>query len=103
MNHIGELTEKWVTASYAGAANHDMYSHRMRVDLFLEFLGMTDTEFIETYKRSKDRVEWAKQMGLKVIAYYNNRVSQGFATNTVRAEVSSIKAIQSQSCLLLLL
>jgi site-specific recombinase XerD len=91
-SHIGEITEKWVTASYAGASNHDLYSHKFRVDMFLEFLNMTDQEFIETYKRSKDRVEWSKQMGMKVIAYYNNRVSHGYATNTVRAEVSSIRA-----------
>lgn len=92
MNHISELTEKWVAASYAGASNHDIYSHKFRVDMFLEYLGMTDKDFIESHKRSKDRMEWAKQTGLKVVAYYSNRVSQGLSTNTVRAEVSSIRA-----------
>ena len=60
--------------------------------MFLEFLGMTDAEFIEGYKRSKDRLEWAKQTGLKVVAYYNKRLSEGRATNSARTESSTVRA-----------
>jgi hypothetical protein len=92
MTQIGEITDNWINASYANASSHDKWSHRNRINLFLEFLGMTDTEFLEGYKRSKDRAEWSKQIGLKVVAFYNKRLIEGYATNTVRAEVSSVRA-----------
>jgi hypothetical protein len=68
---------------------------------FLTFIGMTDAEFLEGYKRSKDRLEWAKQTGQKVVAFYNDRTSykaertehpEPYMTNTVRAEVSMVRA-----------
>lgn len=103
MNNIGEITEQWISASYANASNHDKYSHRNRANLFLEFLGLTDAEFIEAYKRAKDRLEWSRQMGLKAVAYYNMRLTKGLATNTVRAEVSSIRAFCRDNAASLLL
>ena len=91
-NKIGSITENWVNTSYANASAQTKWKYKNRMNMFLEFLGVTDAEFIEGYKRVKDRHEWAKQMGLKAVAYYNKRVSEGYATNTVRAEVSSVRA-----------
>jgi len=91
-NFIGSITENWVKTSYGNASAQTKWKYKNRVNTFLEFLGMKDAEFIESYKRAKDRHEWAKQMGLKAVEYYNKRVSEGYATNTVRAEVSSVRA-----------
>ncbi|MFB3888285.1 MAG: hypothetical protein ACE14S_02265 [Candidatus Bathyarchaeia archaeon] len=89
---IGKLTEDWVKASYPNAKTQDAWKYQDRMNNFLEFIGLTDAELIESYKRSKDRVEWSKQIGQKVIAYYNHRVQEGKATNTARAEVSTVRA-----------
>ena len=59
MNRIGEITEQWVTTSYPNVSNHDIWSHKSRVNDFLEFLGLTDVEFMENYKRAKDKLEWS--------------------------------------------
>jgi hypothetical protein len=91
-NQIGSITENWVETSYANASAQTKWKYKNRVNMFLEFLGMTDTEFIESYRRAKHRHEWAKKTGQKAITFYNKRVSEGYATNTVRAEVSSVRA-----------
>ena len=62
------------------------------MNMFFEFLGINDSEFIEGYKRSKDKLEWSKQVGLKVIAYYNKRIAEGKATNSARSETRTIRA-----------
>jgi len=86
-NQIGAITENWVKASYANASTQSKWKYKDRMNAFLEFLCVTDAEFIESYKRASDRLEWAKKTGQKAIAFYNKRVSEGYATNTVRAEV----------------
>ena len=91
-NRIGTITEQWVKDSYANADAQSTWKYKDRMNTFLEFMGLTDVEFIESYKRAKDRLEWAKQIGNKVIAFYNDRVQKGYATNTVRAEVSTVRA-----------
>jgi hypothetical protein len=100
---IGSITKQWIKTSYANASTQSKWKYKDRMNMFLEFLGLTDAEFIETYKRAKDRVEWAKSMGLKAVAYYNDRVSKGYATNTVRAEVSTVRAFCRDNCTTLLI
>ena len=100
---IGTITEQWVKESYKNASVQTAWKYRDRMNMFLEFMGLTDSEFIEGYKRAKDRHEWAKQMGLKAIAYYNDRISKGYATNTVRAEVSTIRAFCRDNCTTLII
>jgi hypothetical protein len=73
------------------------------MNTFSEFLGMRDSGFIESYKRAKDQHEWAKQTGTKVIAFYNKRLNQGYATNTAPAEVSTARAFCRDNCITLLL
>jgi site-specific recombinase XerD len=92
MDKITAITENWIKASYSNATVQDIWKYKNRMNDFLEFAGLTDSEFLEGYKRSKDRVEWSKQIGLKVVAFYNKRVQEGYATNTARAEVSTIRA-----------
>jgi len=53
---------------------------------------------MEAYKRTKDRHEWARKTGFKVVAFYNYRIKKGYATNTVRAEVSTIRAFCRDNC-----
>lgn len=101
-NCITEITEKWVKASYPKASTVDSWKYKDRLNSFLEFLSMTDKEFIETYRRAKDRIEWSRKIGFKVVAYYNERVRSGKATNTARAEVSTVRAFCRDNCTTLL-
>jgi hypothetical protein len=100
---IGTITEEWVKASYPKAKAQDTWKYQDRMNRFLEFIDLTDTELIESYKRAKDRIEWAKQIGQKVVAFYNDRVSKGYATNTARAEVSTVRAFCRDNATTLLL
>lgn len=95
---IGAITKQWVKASYSNADAQSAWKYKDRMNEFLGFLGLTDSEFVEGYKRAKDRLEWAKQMGLKAVAFYNSRVQKGYATNTVRAEVSTVRAFCRDNC-----
>lgn len=92
MDRITAITENWVKASYSTASTQDIWKYKNRMNDFLDFIGLSDAEFLEGYKRAKDRLEWAKQIGFKLVAFYNDRVSKGYATNTVRAEVSTVRA-----------
>ena len=92
MGKIGKMTDDWINASYPKSSHQSIWKFRNRLNLFLEYAGLTDAELIESYKRSKDRQEWAKQIGLKVVDYYKDRVSKGYSTNTVRTEVSTVRA-----------
>jgi len=100
---IGKITEEWVKASYSNADVVSAWKYKDRMNTFLEFLGMNDSEFVEGYKRAKDRNEWAKSIGLKAVAFYNERIRQDYATNTARAEVSTIRAFCRDNCTTLLL
>ena len=66
---ISSITENWVNTAYANATAQTKWKYKNRMNMFLEFLGLTDVEFIESYKRAKDRHEWAKSMGLKAVEY----------------------------------
>jgi hypothetical protein len=89
---IGTITEDWVKASYPKSKATDSWKYKDRMNRFLEFIDTTDAELVESYKRAKDRVEWSKQFGQKALAFYNSRVQEGMATNTARAEVSTVRA-----------
>jgi hypothetical protein len=102
-NQIGAITEQWVKDSYPKADAQSAWKYKDRMNRFLEFIGLTDAELIESYKRAKDRVEWAKSIGQKAIAFYNDRVAKGYATNTVRAEVSTVRAFCRDNATTLLL
>lgn len=91
-NNLTSLTEDWVKNSYPRATAQTAWKYKDRLNGFLEFIGLTDAEFLESYKRAKDRHNWAKQIGLKTVAYYNKMISDGYATNTARSEVSSVRA-----------
>jgi hypothetical protein len=112
MKFIGDLTEQWIKTSYPSASTQDKWNYHNRMNMFLEYLGLTDSEFIEGYKRAKDRLEWSKQIGLKLVAFYKWRTSKDpkrtehpepYATNTVRAEVSSVRAFCRDNCTTLIL
>lgn len=103
MNKITSITENWIAASYSTASAQDAWKYKNRMNDFLEFMDLTDAELLEGYKRAKDRLEWSKQIGLKVVAFYNKRVNEGYATNTVRAEVSTVRAFCRDNATTLLL
>lgn len=100
---VGEITEQWVKASYPKANAHDARNYANKLNTFFEFLSLTDDEFIEGYKRAKDRLEWAKQTGVKLVAFYNERIAKGKATNTARAEVSMVRAFCRDNATVLIL
>jgi len=56
---IGKLTDDWITASYATATKPVVWKLHNVMNDFLEFVGLTDSEFIETYKRAADKLEWS--------------------------------------------
>jgi len=103
MKWITDLTAQWIKDSYPNADAQATWKSKNTMNTFLEFLGMTDKEFVEGYKRAKDRNEWAKETGKKAIAFYNDRVQKGYATNTVRAEVSTVRAFCRDNCTTLIL
>jgi site-specific recombinase XerD len=91
-DNITDLTEKWVKSSYPNASVMDSWKYKDRMNNFLAFLGLTDKQFIESYKRTKDRIEWSRNICFKVVAFYNQRLQEGYSTNTARAEASTIRA-----------
>jgi hypothetical protein len=60
---VGKITEKWIKASYPKANGDDVHNIKHRSNTFFEFISMTEAEFIDGFKKAKDRLEWAKQTG----------------------------------------
>jgi site-specific recombinase XerD len=102
-NNISELTENWVKESYPKFNSTTSWKYKDILNTFFKFLGTTDKEFIESYKRAQDKNEWAKSIGLKAVAFYNQRLKEGYATNTARAEVSAVRAFCRDKCVALIL
>jgi len=100
---IGEITENWVAANYPTAQPKDSWKYKDTINTFFEWMGLTETEFMEGYKRAKDRREWAQVTGKKLVAFYNYRKKKGYATNTVRSEVSKIRAFCRDNCTTLII
>jgi site-specific recombinase XerD len=94
---IGEVTDKWVAASYPRYKSQDVWKAKDRLNAFLEFLGVTDTEFLKQYKQAPDRTEWARSMGGKIVEYYNELLKK-YAVNTARSYVSSARAFCRDNC-----
>jgi hypothetical protein len=92
MNSIGEITENWIKATYPHAKKADCWNYRNRMDMFFKFLGTNESDFIEGFKRAKDKLEWSKRVGLKVVAFYDKRIAEGKATNSARSESSTVRA-----------
>jgi hypothetical protein len=101
--NITDTTEQWIKDSYPKASNQDAWKYKDRLNSFFEFLGLTDKDFVESYKRSKDRLEWSRSIGFKVVAYYNKRVTEGYSTNTARAEISTVRAFSRDNCTTLII
>jgi len=94
---IGEITEKWVQRTYPNYKSQDVWKTKDRLNACLEYLNMTDSEFVETYKRTQDKTEWARNTGNKVIEYYNQLLKK-YAVNTARSYVSSVRAFARDTC-----
>jgi len=101
--HIGNITEQWVKDSYPNASSTSKWKAQNIMNTFFEFLGTTDSQFVEGYKRAKDKHEWSKSIGFKVVAFCNERISQGYSVNTCRAEASTVRAFCRDNCTTLLL
>jgi integrase len=59
---------------------------------------VTDAEFIEGFKRAKDKNEWSKVMGAKIIAFYNHMLQNGYSVNTGRNYASTARAFSRDTC-----
>jgi site-specific recombinase XerD len=99
---IGTITEEWVKASYPNATTQDKWRMKDRLNAFLEFLNVTDSELIKTYKQAKDKSEWAKRTGQKVVEFYNE-FTKTYAINTARAYVSAARAFCRDNCQILII
>jgi hypothetical protein len=97
-NFIGEITEQWIKDSYPTAKASNVWKYKDRLNSFFEFLGLTDAEFVENYKRSTDKNRWAKRMGFKVVAFYNHMLQKGYAVNTARNYASTPRAFSRDVC-----
>jgi len=100
---IGKTVLDWVAQAYPSASPTDAWKYKDRLNTWLEYLDVTDSEFVEGYKRAKDKHEWAKSVGFKAVAFYNDRLNKGYATNTARAEVSTVRAFCRDNCVQLIL
>lgn len=96
---IGEISEKWVKDSYPTAKSQDVWKIKDRLNEWFKFLEVTDSEFLEVYKRTKDKTEWSKKYGFQVIAFYNSMVQKGYATNTARSYASTPRAFCRDVCI----
>jgi len=101
--YITEISEKWVSETYARASAQDVWKVKDRLNAWFEFVAMTDKEFIETYKRTTDKVEWARRIGNTVITFYNDLIKRGYAVNTARSYVSTPRAFCRDNCVLLII
>jgi hypothetical protein len=102
-DHISGITEQWVKDSYANCNKATQWKLKNILNTFFEFMDTTDAQFIEGYKKAKDRNEWARQIGFKVVTFYNERLKLGYSTNTARAEASAVRAFCRDNCTTLLL
>jgi site-specific recombinase XerD len=94
---IGKITEEWVKRAYPNYKSQDVWRANDRLNAFLEYVNMTDSEFVETYKQAKDRTEWARNTGEKVVEYYNELLKK-YSINTARCYVSSARAFCRDNC-----
>jgi hypothetical protein len=81
---ITEITEKWIKECYPTSNPASVWKYKDRLNSFFKFLNMTDAEYVESYKRSSDKNAWAKRMGVKIVAFYNQMLQKGYAVNTAR-------------------
>jgi len=98
--HVTELTEQFLKDKYTlDQKDTNLYKYKLE-DAF-EFLGVTDKEFVESYKKATDKQEWVRETSRKVTAYYNDLIRKGKAINTARAQVTPIRAFSSEYCAML--
>lgn len=95
---IGAITEQWITDCYPTSNAASVWKYKDRVNSWFEFLGMTDAEFVEGFKRSKDKNQWSKDMGTKIIAFYNHILQNGYSVNTGRNYASTARAFSRDVC-----
>lgn len=98
-NKIGSITEQWVKDSYPTAKAKDVWKIKDRLNAWFEFIGLTDSEFMEQYKRAKDKTQWSKDIGFKAVAFYNSMIQQGYAVNTARSYASTPRAFCRDMCI----
>jgi hypothetical protein len=94
---IGTITDEWVKSSYPNAKAQDQWKMKDRLNSFLEFVNVTDSAFVETYTRTRDKTEWSRRTGLKVVEFYNE-LTKKYAINTARSYVSSARAFCRDRC-----
>jgi ribosomal protein L17/tRNA splicing endonuclease len=97
-NFIGEITEQWIKNCYPTSNAQSIWKYKDRLNSWFEFLGVTDSEFVEGFKRAKDKNQWAKDMGFKIIAFYNDMLQKGYSVNTGRNYASTARAFSRDVC-----
>lgn len=94
---IGKIAEKWVQDTYPNYKSQDVWKTKYRLNACLEYLNMTDSEFVEAYNRTQDKTQWARNTGSKVVEIYHE-LTKKYAVNTARSTVSSVRAFARDTC-----
>jgi len=95
---IGEITTQWIKECYPTSNAQSIWKYKDRLNSWFEFLKMTDAEFIEDFKRSVDKYQWARDTGTKIVAFYNSMIQGGYSVNTGRNYASSARAFSRDMC-----
>ena len=83
-----KLLNEWLK-QYHGSS---FYKHREGMLKFLEFLGKDLEAVMREYNQAKDKAEWARDMGLKLVQFYHALENEGYKVNTARTWTISVRA-----------
>jgi len=76
-----DVVNDWLK-QYEGTSG--FYKHREGLLKFFQWLGKTPEETIAEYKKTKDRDEWARDMGNQVVLFYKDLIKKGYSINASR-------------------
>ena len=74
---------------YSGSS---YYKHREGIKKFLSFLEQDIDTVMSEYEEAKDKAQWARNMGLKLVQFYQDLVKKGYNINTARTATISARA-----------
>jgi len=90
MNEQTTPLEEWLS-EYDKESTKRVSESRMKA--FLEWLGKSDIEIVEDFKKSKDHLEWSKQYGKVLLQYFDYMVNEKkVQRNTAKSVIGTIRA-----------
>jgi site-specific recombinase XerD len=98
--YIGSLTEEFLRLKGLDADKKDASLTRNKLEDAFAYLRMTDSEFVDSYKKASDKTEWQREVSRKIQTYYNE-LKKTKAINTARSYVTPIRSFSSSYCVML--